>query len=238
MEIRKLDNGSLHITGYVNITDKPSRVLRDRKGDSFVERVEPRCFTRALNTGDNVKFLLNHNHNIHLGSLEEGNLKLIEDNIGLKIDATVDNAEVRKAYDDGGFSGFSYGFQSLKDNFREWDNGVQLRTLQDIKLIEVSLLDSKTTPAYFGCMVNVEHRDEDAIETEIRTFSTELEVDEVKVEIEEVSEEVQQVNSEDDVEEEVNVDDEQSQEEQRLFSYNHKHYVDTFLRLSKEKGQY
>ena len=97
MEIRLLDDGSLHITGYVNITDKPSRVLKDRKGDNFVERVEPRCFTRALNSGSNVKFLLNHNHNINLGSLDVGNLKLTQDNIGLKIDATVNHEEVRKA---------------------------------------------------------------------------------------------------------------------------------------------
>lgn len=180
MEIRKLDDGSLHITGYVNITDKPSRVLRDSKGHNFVERVEPRCFTKALNTGHNVKFLLNHNHNIHLGSLDEGNLKLTEDNIGLKIDATVNNAEVRKAYDEGGFSGFSYGFQKIKDNFRDWDNGVQLRTLQEIRLIEVSLLDSKTTPAYFGSMVNVEHRGEDATDTEIRAFSNELEQENIE----------------------------------------------------------
>lgn len=175
MEVRKLDDGSLHITGYVNITDKPSRVLTDSKGESFVERVEPRCFSKALSTGANVKLLLNHNHNIHLGSLDEGNLKLTEDNIGLKIDATVNNEEVRKAHDEGGFSGFSYGFQKIKDNFREWDNGIKLRTLQEIRLIEVSLLDSKTTPAYFGSMVNVEHREEEGIDTEIRAFSNKLE---------------------------------------------------------------
>ena len=175
MEIRLLDDGSLHITGYVNITDKPSRVLKDRKGDNFVERVEPRCFTRALNSGSNVKFLLNHNHNINLGSLDEGNLKLTEDNIGLKIDATVNHEEVRKAYENGGFSGFSYGFQAIKDNFRNWDNGLKLRTLQEIRLIEVSLLDSKTTPAYFGSMVNVEHRSENETNTEIRAISIELE---------------------------------------------------------------
>ena len=175
MEVRKLDDGSLHITGYVNITDKPSRVLRDSKGNSFVERVEPRCFARALNSGDNVKFLLNHNHDINLGSLDEGNLKLTEDNIGLKIEATVNNEEVRQAYENGGFSGFSYGFQKLRDNFRDWDNGIQLRTLQDIKLIEVSLLDSKTVPAYLGNLVNVEQREENGIDTEIRAFSNELE---------------------------------------------------------------
>lgn len=181
MEVRQLDDGSLHITGYVNITDKPSRVLRDSKGNNFVERVEPRCFTRALNTGGNVKFLLNHNHNIHLGSLDEGNLKLTEDNIGLKIDATVNNEEVRKAYEEGGFSGFSYGFQKIKDNFRDWDNGIQLRTLQDIKLIEISLLDSKTVPAYLGSLVNVEHRKEGATDTEIRAFSNKLEEEETEL---------------------------------------------------------
>ena len=164
----------------MNITDKPSRVLRDSKGHNFVERVEPRCFTKALNTGDNVKFLLNHNHNIHLGSLDEGDLKLTEDNIGLKIDAIVNNAEARKAYDEGGFSGFSYGFQKIKDNFRDWDNGVQLRTLQEIRLIEVSLLDSKTTPAYFGSMVSVECRNEDGTDTEIRAFSNELEQENIE----------------------------------------------------------
>lgn len=192
MEIRKLDDGSLHITGYVNITDKPSRVLRDSKGNSFVERVEPRCFARALNSGDNVKFLLNHNHDINLGSLDEGNLKLTEDNIGLKIDATVNNDKVRKAYDEGGFSGFSYGFQKIKDNFRDWDNGVQLRTLQEIRLIEVSLLDSKTVPAYFGSLVNVEHREENGIDTEIRAFSNKLEQENIETteEVEERADEL------------------------------------------------
>ena len=180
MEVRQLDDGSLHISGYVNITDKPSRVLRDSKGHNFVERVEPRCFTKALNTGHNVKFLLNHNHNVHLGSLDEGNLKLTEDNIGLKIDATVNNEEVRQAYENGGFSGFSYGFQKIKDNFRDWDNGVQLRTLQEIRLLEVSLLDSKTVPAYLGSLVNVEHREEGATDTEIRAFSNELEQENIE----------------------------------------------------------
>ena len=174
MEIRQLDNGSLHITGYVNITDKPSRVIKS-KGIKFVERVEPRCFTRALNSGSNVKFLLNHNHNINLGSLDEGNLKLTEDNVGLRIDATVNHEEVRKAYENGGFSGFSYGFQVIKDNFRNWDNGLKLRTLQEIRLIEVSLLDSKTTPAYFGSIVNIEHREENKKDIEIRAFSEKLE---------------------------------------------------------------
>lgn len=181
MEVRKLDNGSLHITGYVNITDKSSRVLKDNKGNLFVERVEPRCFKRALEKNNNVEFLLNHDTGKKLGSIADGNLKLTEDNIGLKIEATINNEEVRQAYENGGFSGFSYGFQKIRDNFRYWDNGIQLRTLQDIKLIEVSLLDSTKTPAYFGSLVNVEHREETATDKEIRAFSNELEEKETDI---------------------------------------------------------
>lgn len=231
MEVRMLDDGGLHITGYVNITDKPSRVLKDKNGSKFVERVEPRCFDRALKTGENVKMLLNHDHNLHLGSLHEGNLKLSEDNIGLKIDATVYSEEVRKAYNDGGFSGFSYGFQKIKDNFRDWDNGIQLRTLQDIKLIEVSLLDHKTTPAYFGCMVNVEHRDEYATETEIRSFSSSLEDEGVVVDENEATTK-EQMHEED-------VCSANDCQEERLFLRSEsEHYVKTLLKISKIKGEY
>lgn len=189
MEVRQLDDGSLHITGYVNITDKSSRVLKDNKGNLFVERVEPRCFKRALKK-NNVDFLLNHDTSKKLGSIADGNLKLTEDNIGLKIEATVNNEEVRQAYENGGFSGFSYGFQKIRDNFRDWDNGIQLRTLQDIKLIEVSLLDNTKIPAYFGSLVNVEHREEGATDTEIRAFSNKLEEETELKEVEQRADEL------------------------------------------------
>ena len=42
-------------------------------------------------------------------------------------------------------------------------------------VLAMVLLDSKTTPAYFGSMVNVEHRSENETNTEIRAFSIELE---------------------------------------------------------------
>lgn len=166
MQIRKIDN-KLHIEGYVNISDKASRVISEN-GVKFVERVEPRCFQRALSKADNVELLLNHNENIKLGSISEGNISLKEDNIGLYIKADIDNTEAIRAYEEGGFNGFSYGFNTIKDDFRPWDNGVKLRTLRDINLIEVSLLDSKTTPAYYGTMVDVERRSE--ITKEVRNF--------------------------------------------------------------------
>lgn len=170
MEIREI-NGKTHIEGYVCITDKKSRVLKEN-GKRFVEEVEPRCFARALRSADNVDFLLNHDKNLHLGSIKEGNISLTEDNIGLKITADVDNEEVRKANENGGFSGFSYGFICHKDEFRSWKNGIELRTLKDIDLLEVSLLDSKTTPAYLGTTVTVRQLKDDKVE--VRCFTEAL----------------------------------------------------------------
>ena len=42
------------------------------------------------------------------------------------------------------------------------------------------MLDSKTVPAYFGSLVNVEHREEGATDTEIRAFSNELEQENIE----------------------------------------------------------
>lgn len=166
MQIRKMDN-KLHIEGYVNISDKKSRVLHEN-GIKFIEEVEPRCFQRALGRADNIELLLNHDPNKKLGSLREGNITLKEDNIGLYIRADIENEDAIKAYDEGGFSGFSYGFTTINDKYRDWDSGLKLRTLKDINLIEVSLLDSKTTPAYYGTMVDAETRELNT--KEVRNF--------------------------------------------------------------------
>ena len=101
---------------------------------------------------------MNHDTNIKLGSIKDGNLELCEDNIGLRISATVDNPEVLKSYEEGEFRGFSFGFVSKSDDFRPWDNGTQLRTVKELDLIEVSLINEKQIPAYTGTIVNAEKR--------------------------------------------------------------------------------
>lgn len=179
MEIRKLENNKLHIRGYVNITDKASRVICEN-GIKFTERVEPKCFKRALSKADDVLFLLNHDMDKKLGSLKDGNLVLKEDNIGLYLDAEVESEELANIYNDGGFSGFSYGFKTL-DDVLEDRNGAKIRTLKDIDLVEVSILDNSETPAYYGTIVtSIEKR---SLEKEIRNFvADELEETEEPIE--------------------------------------------------------
>lgn len=164
MEIREQE-GKIYISGYVSIPEKKSRVMTNEKG-KFIEVVEPRVFQNALNKALNVELLLNHNSNKHLGSIKEGNVTLIEDNVGLKIDAVIDNEEVREAYFNGGFSGFSYGFISKKEKYEPY-KGLQLRTISDLDLYEVSLLTCDRTPAFYGTLVNAEVRELDGESKEI-----------------------------------------------------------------------
>ena len=115
-------------------------------------------FQRAINKADNVDFLLNHNPNLKLGDIKSG-VKLYEDNIGLKIEADITDKNAIRSYNDNGkFSGFSFGFIANEDSFTVED-GVNVRKLKDIDLIEVSLLEVGYTPAYTGTMIlNAEQR--------------------------------------------------------------------------------
>lgn len=156
MEIRLNDN-ILHIEGYVNVTEKKSRLITEN-GKTFREIVKPTVFQRAISKADNVEFLLNHDPNLKLGDIKSG-VKLYEDSIGLKIEANITDENAIRSYNDNGkFNGFSFGFIANKDNFTVED-GVNIRKLEDIDLIEVSLLEVGYTPAYYGTLVlNAERR--------------------------------------------------------------------------------
>ncbi|MBG9577793.1 peptidase U35, partial [Bacillus thuringiensis] len=54
----------------------------------------PRTFEKALNKAQNVDLLFNHDKTRKLGSTENGNLELYEDNIGLRAIATVTDEQV------------------------------------------------------------------------------------------------------------------------------------------------
>ena len=156
LEIR-LNNNTLHIEGYVNVTEKKSRLITEN-GKQFREIVNPLVFQRAISKSDNIDFLLNHDPKLKLGDIKSG-VKLYEDNIGLKIEADITDENTIRSYNDNGkFSGFSFGFIANKDNFTVED-GVNIRRLEDIDLIEVSLLEVGYTPAYTGTMIlNAERR--------------------------------------------------------------------------------
>lgn len=146
IEIRA-DNTAL-ITGYVNVAGRESRVLRDASGP-FVEVVKPGTFTKAL--GKNPVGLM-FNHVRSLGSTEDV-LELKEDNIGLYARALVHDADIVSKAKAGELSGWSFGFFMNEDEWKTREDGMRVRTLDDIDLAEVSILD--VTPAYIATSIEM-----------------------------------------------------------------------------------
>lgn len=164
VEIR---SDSVEIEGYVNAVGRESRPLRDSEG-YFTEVVEPGAFARALQRGKR-SMLLNHDASRVIGT-EGENLTLVEDNVGLFARATVTDPEVVEKAKCGELRGWSFGFVPIRQRKAERD-GMRLRTLEDIDLREVSIIDSRMTPAYAATSVYT--RSSDGEEVEFRAMDGE-----------------------------------------------------------------
>ena len=134
-------------------------------------------FKRALQRNDNVRLLYNHNWSRDLGGTKDGNVELSEDNIGLKIRATVKDAETIQEARRGNLVGFSFGFED-RDVDEHSENGMRTRDVKDMDLYEISILDRKKTPAYDGTLINM--RDSDG-QQEKRIYFSEMFADEIKI---------------------------------------------------------
>ena len=166
VEIRK--DGTALITGYVNVVGRESRVLQDISGE-FVEVIEPGTLARALSKVDSVGLMFNHICNVDTA---DNTFELAEDNIGLYAKAVIKDAEVIQRAKGNKLTGWSFGFY---ENAEKWDNradGMRRRTVTDLDLVEVSILD--VTPAYIA--TSIEMRGEQATLKERRASGDDVEV--------------------------------------------------------------
>ena len=170
MKIEIRDN-SIRIEGYVNAICRDSRVLPSPRG-RFVEQIKEKVWERALEKAEDVKLLFNHKENRQLGSLVQGNLELFEDAIGLRAICIIDDEEVIQKAKDGKLTGWSFGFIARKDTWEDYKEGIQRRFIEELDLIEVSILDK--TPAYIG--TSIEQRGEETVISELRNdeFTAEI----------------------------------------------------------------
>lgn len=166
MRIELRSDNNILIDGYVNAVARDSRIMPSINGD-FVEQVVPGTFHKALSRARNVDLLLNHNESRKLGSIIEGNLKLFEDNIGLRAIATITDEEVIEKAIAGKLKGWSFGFYLNNDRWETDSKGIKRRFLEDIELLEVSILDNTKNPAYIA--TSIETRDNKEVLREIRT---------------------------------------------------------------------
>lgn len=162
IEIR---NDSVLLDGYVNAVDRESKPIPSVRG-RFVEKIQPGAFQRSLERRDNVDLLLNHDKNKKLGSTAEGNLELFEDSIGLMAICTVTDPEVIQKAKNKELRGWSFGFYAEKDRWEKSEEGLEKRTVEQLDLFEVTIVDNTRNPAYVA--TSIEMRDDKEIINENR----------------------------------------------------------------------
>lgn len=171
------NDDKLVVEGYVNETEKWSYKLRSKKGP-FIEKIEKGAFKRALDRGLDIHFLAEHDKNKILASTRNGSLTLKEDDKGLLMRATISKTSYGKDYyeliKDGILRNMSFGFNVIKDTWKQGKNGILERSIKDLNLFEVSVV---TNPAY--PQSNLSARGMDLVE--------EVEVTEIRKENKDVS---------------------------------------------------
>lgn len=169
---------SVLIEGYVNAIERNSKPLMSRIGQ-FIERICKGAFSNALKRNDDVHVLLNHDWSRDLGSTKQGNLELVEDNIGLHARAVITDREVVEKARRGDLVGWSFGFQD-REVEQGVEHGLPLRAVRDMDLMEVSILDRTKSPAYDGTLIMA--RSEDDVQLYGEAFLDEVEIREEKPE--------------------------------------------------------
>lgn len=161
-EIRSIatDDGSLKIGGYA------ATFNAEATGLNFREVIAPGAFTRTLKSDNPVFLLVNHDtESLPLASTQSGTLTLVEDEIGLRMEATLDPsnpraAELASALTRGDVDKMSFAFTTAPGGETREEG---LRTLTDLNLFEVSVV---TWPAYDSTAVGM--RSAEAEDLELR----------------------------------------------------------------------
>ena len=139
IELRAMTDGKT-LVGYAAIFDSPSEPL------PWTEFVRRGAFRKTIKDGADVRLLIDH-EGVPLARTKSGTLTLTEDEVGLRIEAELDEtnpdaAKIISALRRGDLSQMSFAFQTVKD---AWSQDRQVRELKEVRLYDVSVV---TYPAY------------------------------------------------------------------------------------------
>jgi HK97 family phage prohead protease len=158
-ELRAEGDGMTFV-GYAAKFNSPSEDL-----GGFVETIEPGAFRRSLRSRNDVKLLVNHDTGRVLASTRSGTMKLYEDEIGLRVEAslpnTTDGRDMAELLRRGDLNKMSFGFSVIKDS---WNNEMTERTLKSVRLFETSIV---AFPAYAATEAMVRSLDKAATRAQV-----------------------------------------------------------------------
>lgn len=172
MKVELRADGTLHISGYVNVTGKMSRPVITAKGQRVIEVIEERTFQNALSKATNVKMTKDHNPNCVLAETRANTLTLHEDSIGLRAEADItDETTIREAKE-GKIKGWSFGMRNIIDKIEERAEQLPIRHVKGFDLDHITLVVNKT-PVYAATSVEL-RADDELEELETRAFDDDL----------------------------------------------------------------
>ena len=152
----RADGDKMTFSGYAAVFNSDSQPL------PFTERIAPGAFKRSLQARNDVKLLWNHDSGEVLGSTRAGTMRLFEDSKGLRVEAdlapTTRGKDLSILMQRGDINKMSFGFNVQSDS---WSPDGSVRTLESVRLIEVSIV---TFPAYEASVAQV--RSVDQVEVE------------------------------------------------------------------------
>lgn len=180
------------IDGYVNAVGRDSRPVITEKRGKVIEQIVPGTFAKALKRAKNVKLLLNHLKDRQLGSTNEGNLVLVEDTIGLRAKCEITDQEVVEKARKKELKGWSFGMYVNDETYEERADNLPRRLVNDLDLLEVSLIDSRMNPVYAG--TSIEARAEDEVIYENRAREDDFDLVETPQEAVDYSEYEERIN--------------------------------------------
>lgn len=124
------------------------------------EEVDPDCITNSLRDND-IRALFDHQTALVLGRTGNNTLELKRDDIGLygiiRINENDKQAmDILARVERGDINACSFGFNIIKEEMQEREDGTVKFILKEIDLLEVSIV---TFPAYDGTSVSARKKD-------------------------------------------------------------------------------
>lgn len=150
-EVRAENSDSPKIVGYASVFNEETDVA-----GLFSEVIRPGAFTRAIEEGQDVRALVDHDASKVLGRTKSGTLRLEEDERGLlaEIDPpdTTLGVDTMKLLERGDVNQMSFAFIVRSETWTKRDGKPELREITDVDLFDVSVV---TFPAYEGTSVGL-----------------------------------------------------------------------------------
>jgi HK97 family phage prohead protease len=136
VRVNTLANGGRVLNGMIPYNSKSADL------GNFVEQISPGAFAAALEAGADVLCLRDHDEKILLGRTKSKTMTLTDSPEGLRysvnLPGTTQASDLAESVDRGDIDSCSFGFVCEQDKWAADGNGKAIRTLEKVKLFEIS----------------------------------------------------------------------------------------------------